>query len=276
MVLWTYWSWLFHLWQAFLELFTDIFAREPTGETKYNSNEHQWYIFWNKLDESFSLSKIRLEQITLRRNVLPLASTPISTRDHKPLFNTLSALVVLHCGLRITLDNYQQHSDDLLQPELTKCSISFDLQFSNALTANLESFDLSIRSSNVFVTSDRKVTENVLPISIVWKWMKSISMISARIVNIWNISFFWVFATDNFSPHIQTISLWLWTLKIQILRGRIGLCYATEEFYLYLADSLVLPLWQYTLKSESTGTYWIVICNRRKVLHFADALGLTL
>ena len=56
----------------------------------------------------FHYQKFELEQVTLRRNGLPIASTPISTKDHKRLFfNTLSALGLLHCGLGITLDNYQ-------------------------------------------------------------------------------------------------------------------------------------------------------------------------
>ena len=129
----------------------------------------------------FHYQKFGLDQVTLRRNGLPIASTPISTQDHKRLFfNTLSALGLLHYGLGITLDNYQQHfimcfdltstqqvAHDFLHRELTNCSVSLDLQFSNALTANLEIFVWGIRSSNVFFTSDRKVTKNVFPISTV-------------------------------------------------------------------------------------------------------------
>ena len=120
-----------------------------------------------------------LEQITLRRNSLPIASTPITTHDNKRLFfNTLSALGLLHCGLRITLDNYQQHfimcfnltsaqqaAHGFLHPKFTSCSFSLDLQFSNSLTANLAV--CGIRPSNILFTADRKVTKNVLPISTV-------------------------------------------------------------------------------------------------------------
>ena len=65
------------------------------------------------------------------------------------------------------LTSTQRAAHDFLHPELTNCSVSLDLQFSNALTANLEIFVWGIRSSNVFITSDGKVTKNVLPISTV-------------------------------------------------------------------------------------------------------------
>ena len=196
-----------------------------------------------------------VEQVTLRRNGLPKASTPISTQDHKRLFfNTLSALGLLHCGLGITLDNYQQHfilcfvltstqqaAHGFLHPELTNCSVSLDLQFSNALTANLEVFVWGIRSSNLFITSDRKVTRNVLPISTVWKWMKSSCRTLFRIVNIWNISFLEYLQRTIFHLASQTIYFWLWTLQNQILRGP-----CNRRNVVYFADPLGLPRWQYT------------------------------
>ena len=97
----------------------------------------------------FHNQKFGLKLITSRRNGLPIGSTPISTQNHKrPFFSTLSALGLLHCGLGITLDNFQQHfircfdlkstqqaAHDFLHPELSKCSVSLDLQFSNGLTA---------------------------------------------------------------------------------------------------------------------------------------------
>ena len=58
----------------------------------------------------FNYQKFDLEQIALRRNGLPIASTPIDTRDHKRLFyNTLSALGLLNCRLGITLQNYNSY-----------------------------------------------------------------------------------------------------------------------------------------------------------------------
>ena len=158
----------------------DVFAREPVRQIIIALNTNITFLVTNRTN-LFHYQKFDLEQITLRRNGLPIASTPISTQDHKRLFfNTLSALGLLHCGLGITLDNYQQHfimcfdltstqqaPHDFFYPELTNCSVSLDLQFSNALTANLEIFVWGIRSSNVLITSDHKITKNVFPISTV-------------------------------------------------------------------------------------------------------------
>ena len=63
--------------------------------------------------------------------------------------------------------------------------------------SNLETSVWSIRSSNVFITSDRKVTKNVFPISAVRKWIEHNCQISFRALSIWNTS---VFAADNFPP----------------------------------------------------------------------------
>ena len=158
----------------------DIFAREPVKQILIALNSNNAFLGTNRTN-SFHYQKFGLEQVILRRSGLPIASIPISTQDHKLLFfNTLSALGLLHCGLGITLDNYQPHfimcfdltstqqaAHDFWQPELTTCSVSLDLQFSNALTANLEIFVWGIRSSNLFITSDHKATRNVLPISTV-------------------------------------------------------------------------------------------------------------
>ena len=88
----------------------DIFAREPVRLIIIALNTNNAFLGTNRTNP-FHYQKFGLEQVTLRRNGLPIASTPISTRKrHKGLFfNTLSALGLLHCGLEITLDNYQQH-----------------------------------------------------------------------------------------------------------------------------------------------------------------------
>ena len=83
----------------------DIFAREPVRQIIIVLNTNNAFLGTNRTSP-FHYQKFGLEQVTLRRNGLPIASTPISTQDHKRLFfNTLSALSLLPCGLGITLDN---------------------------------------------------------------------------------------------------------------------------------------------------------------------------
>ena len=87
----------------------DIFAREPVRQIIIALNTNNSFLGTDQTNP-FYYQKFGLEQVTLRRSGLPIASTPISTQDHNRLFfNTLSALGLLHCGLGITLDNYQQH-----------------------------------------------------------------------------------------------------------------------------------------------------------------------
>ena len=87
----------------------DLFAREPVRQFIIALNTNNAFLGTNRT-KSFHYQKFGLEQVTLRRIGLPIGSTPTSTQDQKRLFfNTLSALGLLHCGLGITLDNYQQH-----------------------------------------------------------------------------------------------------------------------------------------------------------------------
>ena len=79
----------------------DIFAREPVRQIIIALNTNNAFLGTNRRNP-FHYQKFGFEQVILRRNGLPIASTPISTQDHKRLFfNTLSALGLLHCGLGI-------------------------------------------------------------------------------------------------------------------------------------------------------------------------------
>ena len=79
----------------------DIFAREPVRQIIIALNTNNAFLGTNR-PNPFHYQKFGFEQVILRRNGLPIASTPISTQDHKRLFfNTLSALGLLHCGLGI-------------------------------------------------------------------------------------------------------------------------------------------------------------------------------
>ena len=76
----------------------DIFARESVRQIIIALNTDNEFLGTN-LTNPFHYQKFGLEQVTLRRNGLPIASTPISTQDHKRLFfNTLSALGLLLSG----------------------------------------------------------------------------------------------------------------------------------------------------------------------------------
>ena len=155
-----------------------MFAGEPVRHIIIASNTNIAYLGTTRTNH-FNYQKFDLEQIILRRDDLPIASTAIVRRDQKRLFyNTLSALRLLNCGLGITLQNYNSHfimcfgltstqqaTHDFLHPELINSSVSVELQFSTAVAANVEIFIWGIRSSNVFITSDRKVTKNVLPMA---------------------------------------------------------------------------------------------------------------
>ena len=232
----------------------DNFAREPVRQIIIALNTNNAFLGTNRTNP-FHYRKFGLEQVTLRQNGLPIASTPISTQDNKRLFfNTLSALGLLHCGLGITLDNYQQHfimcfdltstqqaAHDFLHPELTNCSVSLDLQFSNALTANLEIFVWGIRSSNVFITSDRKVTKNNLP------HFDSLKMDEIQLQDLiqnckhLKYKFFGVFAADNFPPHIPNNIFMIVNTSKSDSPGTHWIGYATEEmFYTSLILSVFL------------------------------------
>ena len=153
-----------------------------TGERNYNSNEHKLCISWNKPNETISVSEVWIGTDYFEMEWF--ASTPISTQkantlnstqDDKPLlFNTLSALGLLHCGLETTVDNYQQPfvmcfyltstqqaAHNFLLPELTNTYRTY------GLTANPEAFVWGVRSSNVYITPDRKIIKIVLPFSTV-------------------------------------------------------------------------------------------------------------
>ena len=98
---------------------------------------------------------------------------------------------------------HQHAAHDFLHPKHRNCSVSLDLQLSDALTANLKIFVLCIRSYNVFIISDSKVTKNERPSEICSLKMDGIQF-QDLIQNCKHLKykFFGVFATDNFPPHI--------------------------------------------------------------------------
>ena len=69
----------------------DIFAHEPVRQTIIELNTNNAFLGTNRTNP-FHYQNFGLEQVTVRRNGLPIAITPNSTQDHKRLFfNALSA-----------------------------------------------------------------------------------------------------------------------------------------------------------------------------------------
>ena len=63
------------------------------------------------------------------------------------------------------LTSTQEATHDFNHPELTKSSISVELNFDTALTKNVECFFLGEKSSTVYIDSARNVSKNILPLN---------------------------------------------------------------------------------------------------------------
>ena len=87
----------------------DIFSREPIRRLAICLNTNEAFLGNNRLN-SFHYRKIRLEQIYIYRNGLPVADSPISTDDDKRLyFNTISDLAYIDNGHGNKLSEYPSH-----------------------------------------------------------------------------------------------------------------------------------------------------------------------
>ncbi len=94
--------------------------------------------------------------------------------DNRLYYNSLTSLAYMESGHGITLSDYPNHyvmvfdltstleaSHDFIHPELTSCSITVELQFSNALADNTEILFLGEKSSTIFIDSTRRVSKNL-------------------------------------------------------------------------------------------------------------------
>ena len=163
------------------QLLTRRYLCSWTNETNYNSNEHQKCVSWNKLNKSLfiikSLDWNRLlrdgtfGQKQVHQLVHKIIKVSPSTHFESWVCCTagwesrwITTSIILLC-VSISWAGRRQLMS-FSDPELTNCSISLDLWFSNALIVKLifcEIFVWVIRSSNLFHTSERKVTKNVPP-----------------------------------------------------------------------------------------------------------------
>ena len=127
----------------------------------------------------FNYQKFGLREITVFRNGLATADTPMSTVDNKRLYyNSMSALAYVENGHGIPLSEFSNHFimvfdltstheavHDFIHTELTNSSISVELKFDTALINNVEVFLLGEKSSSVYIDSARNVSKNILPMN---------------------------------------------------------------------------------------------------------------
>ena len=152
----------------------DIFAREPIRRMAICMATNSAFVGHNRTNP-FHYQKFDLNQISIYRNGLPVADSPISTVNDKRLyFNTLSDLAYIDNGHGIGLEDYphhfvmvfdltstQQASHDFIHPELTNASIAVELKFTNPLPDNIEIFIVGEKASTIYIDSDRKISKNM-------------------------------------------------------------------------------------------------------------------
>ena len=152
----------------------DIFAREPIRRMAICMTTNSAFVGHNRTNP-FHYQKFDLNQISIYRNGLPIADSPISTVNDKRLyFNTLSDLAYIDNGHGINLEDYphhfvmvfdltstQQASHDFIHPELTNASIAVELKFTNPLPDNIEIFIVGEKASTIYIDSDRKISKNM-------------------------------------------------------------------------------------------------------------------
>ena len=128
--------------------------------------------------DPFHYIKFGLTRLEISRgNGLPIAGTPVDTRNNTRLYhNTLTALGFKNGGNGIELDDFDDHfklSFDLtssqeasksltLFPELTGAPITLKLSFIPALPEAVELYLIGEKFSQVFVNSARDVCKNQL------------------------------------------------------------------------------------------------------------------
>ena len=134
------------------------------------------YFAGNHRENPFWYQKFDLTEITVCRNGLPIAGTPMATVDNKrSYFNSLGSLAYIENGHGIPLNEFVNHyvmvfdltstqeaSHDFLHPEFTNASNSLELKFGTALRNNIEIFLLGEKASSIYINSDRNVSKNTL------------------------------------------------------------------------------------------------------------------
>ena len=152
----------------------NIFDKEPIRRIAICMSTNESFV-GNHRQNPFHYQKFDLSEISICRNGLPIADSPISTSNIKRLyFNTLSDLAYVDDGHGISREDYpnhfvmvfdltstQQASHDFIHPELTNSSISVEMKFATALTDNIEIFIVGEKASTIYIDSNRKVSKNM-------------------------------------------------------------------------------------------------------------------
>ena len=153
----------------------DVFTKEPIRRLVIAMNTNRAFV-GNNRENPYWYQKFDLTDITIYRNGLPTACTPIATLDNKRVyFNSMGSLAYIENGHGIPLNEFHNHyvlvfdltstqeaTHDFVHPELTNASISVEMKFSTALTNNIEILLLGEKTSTIYVNSDRNVTKNTL------------------------------------------------------------------------------------------------------------------
>ena len=151
----------------------DVFAKEPIRRIAIAMNTNRAFAGTN-IANPYHYRKFDLRTITIYRNGIPIAGTPLSTQDNKRLyFKSLTALSFTDQSHGIELLNYDDHfvmvfdltstqeaSHDFIHPELTKTSLAVELQFGTQLTNAVEILFLGERSSTIYIDANRKIRKN--------------------------------------------------------------------------------------------------------------------
>ena len=150
----------------------DVFTKEPIRRFAIAMNANTAFIGSNTTNP-YHYRKFDLRSITIYRNGIPVAGTPLSTTDNKRIyFNSLSALAFVEGGHGIPLHNFNDHyvmvfdltsteqaTHDYIHPELTNASITVEMTFGTALGQNTEIFFVGEKLTTVYVDSARNVSK---------------------------------------------------------------------------------------------------------------------
>lgn len=153
----------------------DLFMKEPIRRLAIAMNTNTAFGA-NNMSNPYDYQKFGLRSITIYKNGVPTAGTPLDTVDNKRAYNdSLNALAFGKESHGIPLSEFEhkyvivfdltstnEASHEFINPELTNSSIAVDMSFDANLANPIEVFMLGEKASTVFVDSARNVSKNVL------------------------------------------------------------------------------------------------------------------